>query len=85
VGPARQREKKKKKETTARAVAGEGDSRLLGLLGRKVSEVSFLFFQTFFNSNVIKSNSNQKPSNFSQNFYNLFRSHTSNQKPCKDK
>jgi hypothetical protein len=38
---------------------------------------SNFIFKSFFNSN-----SNQTFSNFSQEFYRLFRSHTSNQKPC---
>jgi hypothetical protein len=58
VGPARQWKKKKRKETAARAVAGEGDS---GLLGRKVSGVGFLLFfsnsfQTNFSNFKFKSN-----------------------------
>jgi hypothetical protein len=70
VGPERQRKKKKKRRTTTSAVAVEGES---GLLGRKVREVNFLFFFFFPNlfSILFKSNSNQKPSNFSQNFINI--------------
>jgi hypothetical protein len=41
------------------------------------------FFSNPFQNNLLNSNSNQTFSNFSHNFYNLFRSHTSNQKPCK--
>jgi hypothetical protein len=66
-----------------------GGRRAAGLLGQKVSEVSFLFFSFSFSNSfqniLLNSHSNQTFSNFSQNFYNLFRSHTSNQKPCKDK
>jgi hypothetical protein len=88
VGPARQREKKKKRETAARAVAGDGDSGLMGLLGRKVSEVSFLLFFHF--PNLFQFNSFQikfKPKTFKlfTKFYRYFRIHTSNQKPCKAK
>jgi hypothetical protein len=59
VGPACQRNKKKEKETAARAVAGEGKSGLLGLLGRKVSAVGFLFFSNPFQNILLNSNSNQ--------------------------
>jgi hypothetical protein len=47
----------------------------------------FLFFLFFFSNFIFKSffisNSIQTFSNFSQEFYRLFRNHTSNQKPCK--
>jgi hypothetical protein len=65
VGPARQREKKKKKETTARAVAGEGNR---GMLGRKVSEVSFLFSKPF----SIQILSNQIQTKNLQTFHKIF-------------
>jgi hypothetical protein len=46
-----------------------------------------LFFSFPFSNFIFKSffisNSNQTFSNFSQEFYRLFRNHTSNQKPCK--
>jgi hypothetical protein len=84
VGLVRQRNKKKRKETAARAVEGEGDS---GLLGRKVSVVGFLFFlfKTLFKPTFQTSNSNQISFKSFTKFYNLFKSHTSNQKPCKAK
>jgi hypothetical protein len=59
-----------------------------GPLGQKGREVSFLFFFLFSNSFQIKLfllNSNQNPSNLFTKFHILFRSHTSNQKPCKAK
>jgi hypothetical protein len=56
----------------------------LGRLGRKGAGADFFFF--FFNfifKSFFISNSIQTFSNFSQDFYKLFRNHTSNQKPCK--
>jgi hypothetical protein len=87
VGPERQRKKKKKRRTAAWAIAGEGGSGLLGLLVRNVSDISFLFlyFQTFFNSILFKSNSNKKTFKLFTKFYKYFRIHPSNQKPCKAK
>jgi hypothetical protein len=41
-----------------------------------------LFFKLHFQTKFI-SNSNQTFQTFSQEFYKLFRNHTSNQKPCK--
>jgi hypothetical protein len=42
----------------------------------------FFFFKPHFQI-LFNSNSNQTFANFSQEFYRLFRDHTSNQKPCK--
>jgi hypothetical protein len=57
--------------------------------GPKGKEGKFSFFSfSFSNSFQIKLfllNSNQNPSNLFTKFYKLFRSHTSNQKPCKAK
>jgi hypothetical protein len=81
---------RKKKDNGAGGVAccGGEDSGLLGRRAKKGKEVSFFFFFFFF-----KPFSNQPfkfkfKSNFFKlftKFYNLFRSHTSNQKPCKAK
>jgi hypothetical protein len=78
---------KKKREREDAGRRGERDSGLLGRLGRKggrrwFSFFSFFFFKPHFLTNIhfkLKSNL----SNFSQEFYKLFRNHTSNQKPCK--
>jgi hypothetical protein len=43
----------------------------------------FSFFSNFIFKSFFNSNSNQTFANFSQEFYRLFRDHTSNQKPCK--
>jgi hypothetical protein len=63
-----------------------------GLLGRqagreegKFSPFFFFSFSNYFETKLLNSNSNKNFSNFSTNFYNLFKSHTSNQKPCKAK
>jgi hypothetical protein len=73
---------KKKKGGERWAGAGGG----LGCLGRKGAGLFFFFFLFFFNF-IFKpffiSNSIQTFSNFSQEFYKLFRNFTSNQKPCK--
>jgi hypothetical protein len=87
VGPVRQRNKRKEKEEPgAWAAAGR---RLVGCwaAGPEGGEgkFSFFFFFKLFSKQLLNSNSNQTFSNFSQNFYNLFRNHTSNQKPCKAK
>jgi hypothetical protein len=61
--------------------------RQAGPLGPKRSRGCFLFFSFPFSNFIFKpnfiSNSIQTFSNFSQEFYKLFRNHTSNQKPCK--
>jgi hypothetical protein len=57
------------------------------VVGPNGKEGKFLFF-SFSNSFQIKlflSNSNQNSSNLFTKLYKLFRSHTSNQKPCKYK
>jgi hypothetical protein len=90
VGPGCQRGKEKgNKKTAAWAAAGE---RLDGLLGRRAEKVSeaglffFLFlFQTLFKTTFQNSNSNQISFKIFTKFYNLFKSHTRNQKPCKAK
>jgi hypothetical protein len=60
----------------------------LGRLGRKEPGRALFFsfsfpFSIFIFKSSFNSNSNQTFSNFSQEFYRLFRDHTSNQKPCK--
>jgi hypothetical protein len=45
----------------------------------------FFLFPNFFFKPFFISNSIQTFSNFSQEFYRLFRNRTSNQKPCKSK
>jgi hypothetical protein len=45
----------------------------------------FFSFSNFIFKSFFNSNSNQTFANFSQEFYRLFRDHTSNQKPCKPK
>jgi hypothetical protein len=87
-GPVVSESTKKKKRETAWAGAGRSwwAGRPAGPKGKEVPLFFFLFlFQTFSNSNFFFSNSNQILSNFSQKFYKLFRSHTSNQKLCKVK
>jgi hypothetical protein len=60
-----------------------------GPLGRKVrGEILFFFSFSFSNSFQIKSfkfKFKQNFSNFFTEFYKLFKLHTSNQNPCKDK
>jgi hypothetical protein len=90
VGPARQREKRKRKgERQAWAAAGRGKAGCwaTGPKGKRGKFLSFFSFSfsNYFQINLLNSNSNQTFLNFSQNFYNLFRIHTSNQKPCKAK
>jgi hypothetical protein len=80
--------KKEKRRRRRRAAARKGcwASRPAGPKGK---EGKFSFFSfSFSNSFQIKLfllNSNQNPSNLFTKFYKLFRSHTSNQKPCKSK
>jgi hypothetical protein len=85
VGPRCQREQNKKKRERERR-AGAGRIRWAGRpFGPKGKEVRFLLlffsfpFSNFFFKPFFFSNSNQT---FSQEFYKLFRNHTSNQKPC---
>jgi hypothetical protein len=79
-GPACQRAR----EGGGGARAGREANGPSGPKGKKASFSFFLFFQTFSNSNFFlfkfKLNSFKL---FFQKFYKLFRSHTSNQKPCK--
>jgi hypothetical protein len=84
-GPLVSEKKTKEKERSGVGWRGEKAD---GPLGQKGREVSFLFFFLFSNSFQIKLfllNSNQNPSNLFTKFHILFRSHTSNQKPCKAK
>jgi hypothetical protein len=59
----------------------------LGPSGLKGSRRWFSFFSFSFSNFIFEpifnSNSNQTFQTFSQEFYKLFRNHTSNQKPCK--
>jgi hypothetical protein len=66
---------------------GGKDSGLLGRRAEKVSNVGFLFFffKPFSKHPFQTSNSNQFYFKFFTNFYNLFKSHTNNKKPCKAK
>jgi hypothetical protein len=80
----RGKKKKKKRET------GRCGSELMGrwAAGPERRGGFLCFFFSFSNSFQIKlflSNSNQNSSNLFTKFYKLFRSHTSNQKPCKSK
>jgi hypothetical protein len=82
------RGKKKKKGGRAWAAAGSGWW-AAGPPGQKGGEgkllfFSFLFFKLFSNQSF-NSNSNQISFKSFTKFYNLFKSHTSNQKPCKAK
>jgi hypothetical protein len=83
--PAVSGSKKKKRKGGRWADAGGR----LGRLGRKGGRGAFVFFSFSFSNFIFKSffnsNSNQTFANFSQEFYRLFRDHTSNQKPCKPK
>jgi hypothetical protein len=82
VGPRRQRLGEKEKGEGERwAGAGGG----LGRLGRKGAGAGFSFFSFFQTpfSNQIHFKFKSNLSNFSQEFYRLFRNLTSNQKPCK--
>jgi hypothetical protein len=82
VGPGcRRRGVKRKREGGAVGRRGGG----LGRLGRKEPVRFLFFFSNFIFKSFFISNSNQTFSNFSQEFYRLFRNHTSNQKPCKPK
>jgi hypothetical protein len=75
----------KKKKGRGERWAGAGS--WAGPPGPKGSGAGFCFFSFPFSNFIFKSffnsNSNQTFSNFSQEFYRLFRNHTSNQKPCK--
>jgi hypothetical protein len=83
----KEKEKKKKKREAAWAGAGRvwwaagppGEKGGEGFLG------FFLFFFNLFSNQSLNSNSNQNSFKLLTKFYNLFRSHTSNQKPCKAK
>jgi hypothetical protein len=85
VGPSCQRLKRKRK--------GEGKGGLTREAGwaawaeKSRGALCFFSFSFPFSIYIFKSsfnsNSNQTFSNFSQEFYRLFRDHTSNQKPCK--
>jgi hypothetical protein len=82
------KEKEKKKEPVAwAAVWGGGGWWAAGPPGRKGEEVSFLCFFLFklFSNQTFKLKF--KPNFFKlfTKFYNLFKSHTSNQKSCKAK
>jgi hypothetical protein len=84
VGPGcRRRGVKRKREGGVVGWRGGG----LGRLGRKGAGAVFpFFFFSFFKLHfqiIFISNSIQTFSIFSQEFYILFRNHTSNQKPCK--
>jgi hypothetical protein len=78
VSVAGEKEKKRRRGGPARG-------RLEGPLGPKGKPARFFSFS--FSNFIFKpffiSNSNQTFSNLSQEFYKLFRNHTSNQKPCK--
>jgi hypothetical protein len=61
-------------------------ARPMGLVDRKVRRVCFLFFfsfSNFFLNNFSFQIQTKFFQTFSQKFYKLFRSYTSNQKPCK--
>jgi hypothetical protein len=77
------RGEKEKGEEERWAGAGDG-RRAAGPSGLKGETARFSFFSFSFSNFIFKpfffSNSNQT---FSQEFYKLFRNHTSNQKPCK--
>jgi hypothetical protein len=84
-GPLLSAAQGKKEKGEGKRWAGAGGR--LGRLGRKGAGAVFLFFSFPFSNFIFKSffisNSIQTFSNFSQEFYRLFRNHTSNQKPCK--
>jgi hypothetical protein len=83
-GPGISESREKEKRERTRAGAGRG---MVGRLGRKGGRRWFSFFSFSFSNFIFKpifiSNSNQTFQTFSQEFYKLFRNHTSNQKPCK--
>jgi hypothetical protein len=77
---------KKKKEEEKRWVgAGVGRRAAWAVWAeRGAGDVFFFFsFSNFIFKPFFFSNSNQTFQTFSQEFYKLFRNHTSNQKPCK--
>jgi hypothetical protein len=75
--------KRKEREST-RAGAGSGLVGCWAAWAERVAGVGFVFFfPNFIFKSFFNSNSNQTFANFSQEFYRLFRDHTSNQKPCK--
>jgi hypothetical protein len=83
TGGARSSAPRGKRKEKGGAVGWRGGG--LGRLGRK-EPARFLFFLFFFKLHfqfIFNSNSIQTFSNFSQEFYKLFRNLTSNQKPCK--
>jgi hypothetical protein len=74
AGPTCQWERRKEKEDgggVGRCGEGKAGCWVAGPKGKVVSFFSPFLFQTFFNTIFFKSNSNQNPSNFSQNFINL--------------
>jgi hypothetical protein len=81
------REGKRKREAGAWAAAGRRWW-AAGPPGQKGGEGRFLFFLFFFklfSNQSLNSNSNQIPFKSFTKFYTLFKSHSSNQKPCKTK
>jgi hypothetical protein len=90
VGPGRQRQQEKKKKKKREGEAGRrGEARrAAGPFGLKGEPARFLFFFFSFFSNFFLNHFSFQIQiklfqTFSQEFYKLFRNHTSNQKPCK--
>jgi hypothetical protein len=77
----RERERERERDGPARGELG-GPAGLAGPKGERVRFSLFSFSNSFLKQPFF-SNSNQTLSNFSQKYINLFRNHTSNQKPCK--
>jgi hypothetical protein len=86
-GPLVSERKTKEKERRRCGLARGEDRWAAGpeRLGGKLSLFFSFLFQTLFKSNFFLLNSNQNPSNLFTKFHKLFKSHTSNQKPCKAK
>jgi hypothetical protein len=78
---------KKKKERGRGGPAREAGWAAWAIWAEREPALVFPFFSFSFSNFIFKpifnSNSNQTFQTFSQEFYKLFRNHTSNQKPCK--
>jgi hypothetical protein len=76
------KKKKKRRRGGPARVLADGPLGPSGLKGEPAMFSFFFFFKLHFKP-FFFSNSNQTFQTFSQEFYKLFRNHTSNQKPCK--
>jgi hypothetical protein len=82
VGPRCQRLRGKRKKEEGRRAREKGS----GPVGCRAEKVRmFFYFSNSFQINSFQLKFKQNLSNFFIEFYKLFKLHTSNQKPCKDK